>query len=35
MRINGVVLIAAVSLAVVIAYDKYGKGGGGGIRRGV
>lgn len=28
MRINGVLLTAAIALAVVVGYDKYGKGGG-------
>lgn len=26
MRINGVLLTAAIALAVVVGYDKYGKG---------
>jgi hypothetical protein len=33
MRINGVLLTAAIALAVVVGWDKYGKGGATGMRR--
>jgi hypothetical protein len=34
VRLNGLLMTAVVALGVVIAYDKFGKGGGIALRRG-